>query len=89
MTVRVLHVASGREWRGGQNQTLLLARELAALGVTGLSILDYLGSGRTAPEGWIVAQRKELTRFDRPMDEVMLAGARPVKILLESLAQKK
>ncbi|MGH7586665.1 MAG: glycosyltransferase, partial [Gemmatimonadales bacterium] len=33
MTVRVLHVASGREWRGGQNQTLLLARELAALGV--------------------------------------------------------
>ena len=34
MTVRVLHVASGREWRGGQNQTLLLARELAALGLT-------------------------------------------------------
>jgi L-malate glycosyltransferase len=30
---RVVHLASGREWRGGQRQVLLLARELAALGV--------------------------------------------------------
>jgi glycosyltransferase involved in cell wall biosynthesis len=29
----VVHVASGREWRGGQRQTWLLARELARLGV--------------------------------------------------------
>lgn len=29
----VLHVASGREWRGGQAQVVLLARELRALGV--------------------------------------------------------
>ena len=27
---RVVHLASGREWRGGQNQVLLLARALAA-----------------------------------------------------------
>jgi len=27
---RVIHLASGREWRGGQNQVLLLARALAA-----------------------------------------------------------
>ena len=27
---RIIHVASGREWRGGQNQVLLLARALAA-----------------------------------------------------------
>jgi glycosyltransferase involved in cell wall biosynthesis len=27
---RIVHVASGREWRGGQNQVLLLARALAA-----------------------------------------------------------
>ncbi|HJS47758.1 MAG TPA: hypothetical protein VJ773_07225, partial [Gemmatimonadales bacterium] len=33
MTPAVLHVASGREWRGGQAQVLLLARELHALGV--------------------------------------------------------
>ena len=28
--IRVLHVNAGREWRGGQNQTRLLVRELAA-----------------------------------------------------------
>lgn len=29
MSFRVIHVASGREWRGGQNQVRLLARSLA------------------------------------------------------------
>ena len=33
MTARVVHVASGREWRGGQRQVWLLARELARSGV--------------------------------------------------------
>jgi hypothetical protein len=70
-------------------ELLPLSKELATLGSTGLSILDYLGSGKTAPEDWVSAQRKELARFDKPMTEVMLAGARPVKILLESLVQKK
>lgn len=31
--MRVVHVASGREWRGGQRQTWLLASELARLGI--------------------------------------------------------
>jgi L-malate glycosyltransferase len=31
--VRVVHVASGREWRGGQRQVWLLARELQARGI--------------------------------------------------------
>ena len=30
---RIIHVASGREWRGGQRQTWLLARELQRAGV--------------------------------------------------------
>ncbi|MGH7500022.1 MAG: glycosyltransferase [Gemmatimonadales bacterium] len=33
MTARVVHVASGREWRGGQRQIWLLARELTRMGV--------------------------------------------------------
>lgn len=33
MTARIVHLASGREWRGGQRQVWLLARELARLGV--------------------------------------------------------
>jgi glycosyltransferase involved in cell wall biosynthesis len=32
VTPRIVHVASGREWRGGQRQVWLLARELARLG---------------------------------------------------------
>ncbi len=32
MTTRVVHVASGREWRGGQQQVWLLARELERRG---------------------------------------------------------
>jgi hexosaminidase len=79
-------LASGN---GLLQELLPLSKELAALGTTGLNILDYLSSGKTAPEDWVSAQRKELARYDRPMIEVMLAGARPVKILLESLAQKK
>jgi glycosyltransferase involved in cell wall biosynthesis len=31
--VRIVHVASGREWRGGQRQVWLLTRELHALGI--------------------------------------------------------
>ena len=33
MTPRIVHVASGREWRGGQRQVWLLARALARLGL--------------------------------------------------------
>lgn len=33
MNQAIVHVASGREWRGGQRQVLLLARELGRLGV--------------------------------------------------------
>jgi L-malate glycosyltransferase len=32
--VRIVHVASGREWRGGQRQVWLLARELQARGIS-------------------------------------------------------
>jgi glycosyltransferase involved in cell wall biosynthesis len=35
---RIIHVASGREWRGGQRQTWLLARELQKLGVDQLLV---------------------------------------------------
>ena len=42
-TLRVIHVASGREWRGGQRQVLYLARGLAALPQVETSVLT--GSG--------------------------------------------
>lgn len=41
--MRILHVASGREWRGGQRQTWLLARGLASRGIA-QKILTRRGS---------------------------------------------
>ncbi len=47
--LRIIHVASGREWRGGQRQAWLLARALARLGVPqivvtgrGTALADHL-----------------------------------------------
>jgi glycosyltransferase involved in cell wall biosynthesis len=45
---RVVHVASGREWRGGERQVLLLAKGLRALGLD--QIVVTRGTGRLATE---------------------------------------
>ena len=44
MTTRVIHVASGREWRGGQRQVWMLARELARLGDAEQVVVTGAGS---------------------------------------------
>jgi L-malate glycosyltransferase len=40
----VVHVASGREWRGGQRQVWLLARELSAAGLSHQTVITGAGS---------------------------------------------
>ena len=45
---RVVHVASGREWRGGERQVLLLTKALARLGVD--QVVVTRASGRLARE---------------------------------------
>jgi glycosyltransferase involved in cell wall biosynthesis len=55
--MRVLQVDSGREWRGGQNQVRLLARELAATGAVEQILVTRQGSElarRAAAEGTTV-----------------------------------
>lgn len=44
MIPRVVHVASGREWRGGQNQVFLLARSLATMGGVRQAVVTGRGS---------------------------------------------
>jgi L-malate glycosyltransferase len=44
VTTRLVHVASGREWRGGQRQVWLLAWELAKAGVTEQVVVTAAGS---------------------------------------------
>jgi hypothetical protein len=51
-------------------------------------MLTYLESGRPAPKTWLSAQAKELDRMLKPRDEVVLAAARPVKLLLDRLSRQ-
>jgi glycosyltransferase involved in cell wall biosynthesis len=44
LTATVVHVASGREWRGGQRQVLLLARELQRGGLTNQVVVTGTGT---------------------------------------------
>jgi glycosyltransferase involved in cell wall biosynthesis len=44
VTTRLVHVASWREWRGGQRQVWLLARELAKAGVAEQVVVTAAGS---------------------------------------------
>jgi L-malate glycosyltransferase len=44
VTPSVVHVASGREWRGGQRQVLLLARELQRGGLTNQVVVTGAGT---------------------------------------------
>jgi hypothetical protein len=44
VTASVVHVASGREWRGGQRQVLLLARELQCGGLTDQVVITGAGT---------------------------------------------
>ena len=43
MTPRVVHLASGREWRGGERQVWLLARELARLSIPQMVVTGRRG----------------------------------------------
>ena len=65
-----------------------LSKDLSALGAMGLEILDYFGSDKPAPADWVSAHSKELMRMERPNAEVLLAGTRPVKILLDVLGKR-
>lgn len=51
MTAKVVHVASGREWRGGQRQVWLLARELHRAGLTGQVVVTGAASELAARLG--------------------------------------
>ena len=42
--IRVIHLATGREWRGGQRQVLLLARGLAAIPEIDVSVMTGRGT---------------------------------------------
>jgi len=65
-----------------------LSKDLSALGAMGLQALDYLEGAQPAPANWVSDQSREVTRMLKPNVEVILAAARPVKLLLDQLARK-
>jgi glycosyltransferase involved in cell wall biosynthesis len=71
----IVHLASGREWRGGQRQTWLLARELDRLGVRDQVVVTGAGSElarRLAADG----VRVRGVRWRRGLDPRALLAAR-------------
>ena len=44
---------------------------------------------KKVPPAWIAIQSKELARMSKPSADVLLAGTRPVKLLLDKLAKRK
>ena len=66
-----------------------LSKDLSALGVAGLRILDCLESGTPLPDDWMANQTREMARLQRPSAEVLLAAVRPVKILFDELSRRK
>jgi hexosaminidase len=65
-----------------------LSRNLSVLGLVGLRALEYLKDGSAAPEGWVSQQMQILHEIQRPNAEVILAAARPVRLLLEAVSAK-
>ena len=82
------------------NEVKPVSKDLSALGVAGLKMLDYLTAKnknkRKAPARWLAAENTELTRLSRPPGrrgapppdaDVLLAAYRPVKVLADALAK--
>jgi hexosaminidase len=65
-----------------------LSRNLSILGSVGLRALEYLRSSQAVPDGWLSQHIQALDEIQKPNVEVTLAAVRPVRMLLEALAQK-
>jgi hexosaminidase len=66
------------------SEMLPLSEALTRVGNIGLQALEYLQSGRAAPETWIAEQKQALDAIAKPKAEVILSAVRPVRLLLEA-----
>ena len=73
MTLRIVHVASGRKWRGGQKQVWLLARALQRLRVDQVVVTSTLTDAAFAAELVKIGARTVESHSDHAMAERMLA----------------
>jgi L-malate glycosyltransferase len=83
----VVHVASGREWRGGQRQVWLLARELQRTGEVSQAVVTGVGSelaARLTAEGVTVLPAVWRAGLDPRALIAMIAAARRGAALLHA-----
>ena len=64
-----------------------LSKDLSQTGAIGLAALRYIESRKPAPARWASEQKQVLDRIEKPQAEVSLAAARPVRILVQAVAQ--
>ncbi len=69
-------------------ELLPISRNLSVLGSIGLRALEYLQAPESNSGSWATEQIRALEKLQTPGAEVTLAAARPVRILLEAVAQK-
>jgi glycosyltransferase involved in cell wall biosynthesis len=84
---RLVHVASGREWRGGQRQVWLLARELARAGVREQVVITTAGSElarRVADAGIRVREVRWISGVDPRAFPAVLAEVRHRPVILHA-----
>jgi hexosaminidase len=65
------------------------AKNLSILGSIGLRALEFLHSGQLASPEWVSQQIATVQEIEKPSSEVILAAARPVRMLVEAAGQKR
>jgi hexosaminidase len=69
------------------DELIQISKNLSILGSVGLRALEYLRTGKAAPDGWVRQQFEILDAIEKPSAEVTLAAVRPVRLLLESVSK--
>ena len=69
------------------SEVLPVSKDLSAAGEAGLRALDYIKEGTTPPAAWTAAQNQEIARMLNGNAEVVLAAARPLKILIDAVSR--
>jgi hypothetical protein len=84
---RVFRVWAEIEPRIAMAELKPLAHRLAQAALIGLRALKYLESGETPPESWTGEQTQSLAAMEQPSAEVVLAAARPVRLLVTAASR--
>jgi hexosaminidase len=68
-------------------EAMPLAEDVSALAAAGLQALDYLDSGKPAPQAWVKEQQALLDRAAKPRAELLIMIAPSIRRLVEATQQ--